>query len=124
MIHTSYFAKYKGNNGVAITRFRPKWWKGEWLPLLAPSSELLNWWKTLSEEERHLPENIKEYSKILLEELKVLNPNAKEIAKKLQGKVLLCYENINKDFCHRVVVAQWFKSLGYECEELSYKEEK
>lgn len=121
MINTSYFAKYKGDNGVAITRYKPKWWKGEWMPSLAPSPELLNWWKTLSKEEQRATGYIAEYVQRFLKELKAIEPTIPELAKSLQGKVLLCYENLETDFCHREVVAQLFEIYGFECKELDYE---
>lgn len=121
MIYTSYFAKYRGDNGVSITRFTPKWWKGPECKELAPSIELLNWWKSLPEECRHSTGYIVEYTERFIEEtLKKIDVG--KLAKELDGKVLLCYENLDKDFCHREVVAQWFNALGYECEEIEYGE--
>ena len=130
MIYTSYFAKYVSKRGdlnkaIAITRFRPKWWKGEWMPSLAPSIDLLDWWKSLSKEEQQATGNIVAYTDRFIEEtLKPLGSDLGTLARSLEGKVLLCYENLDKDFCHREVVAQWFTAHGFECEELSYEEEK
>lgn len=119
MIYTSYFAHYKGSNGVSIARWSPKWFNGLEYKLLAPSVNLLNWWKTLSKEEQHNIDNINTYIKIYKEEtLSVLENQITEIYSALDNKVLLCYENINKDFCHRNVVTKWFQEHGFECKEL------
>lgn len=37
--------------------------------------------------------------------------------KKLDGKILLCYEK-SGEFCHRNFVRQWFNYFGYSCVEL------
>ena len=44
MIYTSYFGKYKGTEGVSIAQ-GARWYKGERATELAPSPELLNWYK-------------------------------------------------------------------------------
>ena len=128
MIYTSYFAKYTSkcgdlNKAIAITRYKPKWWQGDWMPSLAPSPELLNWWKSLSKEQQQATGYIVEYTyRFINETLKPLEPNISKIASNLEGKVLLCYENLDKDFCHREVVASWFETHGFKCEELEYEE--
>jgi hypothetical protein len=47
-----------------------------------------------------------------------------EIAKRCEGKILVCYENLQKAHCHRELVLQWFVANGYECEELPQKPSK
>ena len=42
MIYTSYFANYKGENGVSIARVTPKWFKGDTCIDLAPEWYLVN----------------------------------------------------------------------------------
>lgn len=47
--------------------------------------------------------------------------NAKEVAARLEGKVLLCYEGEGK-FCHRHIVAEWLRrEAGVEVEEIAEK---
>lgn len=117
MIYTSYFAKYKGKNGVCISRYVPKWYAGQYTRCFAPSAKLLKWWKGLSEEE-HTYDNYQLYIKRYREEtLKPLTSNIDSIYKMYDGKVLLCYEK-STDFCHRHIVASWFREYGYKCEEL------
>lgn len=110
MIYTSYFANYKGENGVSIARITPKWFKGDTCIDLAPEWTLVNAIKngTISEEEY-----IKSY-KIMLKGLDV-----DYYAKLLQGKVLLCYERPDA-FCHRKIVRSWFNHYGYKVGELLY----
>jgi len=42
--------------------------------------------------------------------------NARELAKELDNKILLCYEP-DGEFCHRHIVAQWFNENGVKCME-------
>ena len=42
--------------------------------------------------------------------------DARELAKELDNKILLCYEP-KGEFCHRQIVAQWFKEHGVMCSE-------
>ena len=111
MIYTSYFARYKGDNGVAICLGAP-WWKGERYPNLAPSSELLNWWK--GSKKTIVEWNLFTYY-YQVQTLSQLDVH--KVAKELDGKVLLCFEKPS-DYCHRIIVADWLQRNGYECEEL------
>ena len=116
MIHTSYFAKFKGNNGVSISR-GAKWWDGEKYIKLAPPAELLSWWKFNSQgTSKDLKEKWAAFAQIYREQ--VLNKlDVHAVARDLEGKVLLCFEK-TKDYCHRHLVAEWLRENGYECEEL------
>ena len=116
MILTSYFAKYHGDNGVAICR-GAKWWTGEKYLALAPPSTLIAWWKNHG----HTPDTCekecwgafrKMYYKEVLDKLDVHT-----VAKELDGKILLCFEK-TRDKCHRHIVAEWLRNAGYDCREL------
>lgn len=106
-IQTSYFAKYKDQpNGIAITRYTPKWFKGETYSALAPTKAMLDAYKAgrLSEEDF-----IKQYQQKVLEPLCVY-----EVYHDLKGKTLLCFET-SDSFCHRHLVASWLTSeLGID----------
>ena len=57
------------------------------------------------------------YQKYYKKVLKELDP--KETYKKLDGLILLCYED-NMDFCHRHIVAGWFELLlGVDIKEVT-----
>jgi len=117
MIYTSYFSsrKYKPEDGISIARWAP-FWHGSNFSALAPSEELLKWWKSLSSEVREKADTKQHYANIYREQiLNKLNPA--EIAQVLEGKTLLCFEK-SEDFCHRHIVAKWLREAGFECEEL------
>lgn len=110
-IRTSYFSHYKGADGVCIAIGAP-WWKGERYPKLYPPQKLLEWWKNVGEKVGNVDAYKNCYKVFVLDNL-----NVHEVAKELNGKVLLCFEKSDA-FCHRHIVAEWFKSNGYECEEI------
>ena len=111
MIYTTYFAKTKSikekDKLVSITRFPPKNISMKSFQKLAPSKELLNKYKTDGDKEYF----INEFNKYL-DSLDV-----KAFAEFLDGYILCCYEK-STDFCHRHLVAEWFRRNGYDCEEL------
>ena len=99
MIQTSYFARYKGDNGISIARYRPSWATVPEYPQLAPTLYLLNAYK-----EGNI--SIEEYEEMYRKKvLSVLDP--RQVAIELDGKVLLCWE-ITELFCHRKIVSKWF----------------
>jgi hypothetical protein len=109
MIYTSNFAKNASNpKAVSIARFPPKWFKGQCAFELAPKANMI---RGLSHEEFR-----RRYFFEILDKL-----SAFDIAKKYDGKILLCFEKIG-DYCHRQLVAEWLKRYGFECEELAEEE--
>ena len=114
MIYTSYFAAMRKMTDeqkaqcVSIARWTPR---GIDIPSYlkaAPPSDLLKDYKdgTVS----------KEYVNITYS-FQLSKLTAEEVAKDLDGKILLCFEKPG-DFCHRHILAEWLRSHGYECEEL------
>ena len=86
MIYTSYFAHYKGENGVAICLWPPKWATNvEHYPALAPTTTILTKWKRSIEGPSDELEYIEAYKRDVLSKLDV-----HKVAKDLDGKVLLC----------------------------------
>jgi len=103
MIYTSYFSK-SGNlgNAVSIALMSPDFFKGAEYPDLFPTKDLLNSYKYCNMSE-------KVYEKKYLELLNnVRDLDLNKVAKELDGKVIICWENSNK-FCHRHVVAKWLR---------------
>lgn len=118
MIITSYFSNPKLKRIdparlVAISRLAPKDFKGNYHLLdLAPH------WSTLDryKKDHDYLQYVKSYCKNRLRRLDV-----HEIAAKLDGKILLCYEKPGADvFCHRMIVMKWFLKSGYDCREAPF----
>ncbi len=113
MILTSYFSNWRkfpeNTKTISVSRFPPKWAKfDEQLNELAPSSNLLIRYKNneINEED---------YEREYLIQLSQLN--VFDIAAKIQGSVLLCFEK-SGEFCHRNLIRKWLKENGIESEEL------
>lgn len=120
MIYTSYFANVKKNHEainycVAIT-LSSTFWNGDFCFELAPTHKILHWWKSLTEEQRNEPKQQAIYERLYRRDVLAFL-NVHNLYKRLDGKILLCYEK-SSSFCHRHIVAKWFKENGYECEEL------
>jgi hypothetical protein len=100
----SYFAKYKGSNGISIARGTPGWFVGPSYPPLFPTWELINLAKA---------GGIEEYTRRYYEEvLKPLDPRQviDDLNSLVNGEpVLLCWEKPG-DFCHRHLVIKWLKN--------------
>lgn len=99
---------------VAISRTVPSWYGGyRWLRL-APSQSILS--------DYHKFRNKDRYKKRFTDEiLDLIDPGTlrTEIENFIQPGctiVLVCYERPPK-FCHRHLVADWLRGLGYEVEE-------
>lgn len=112
-MQTSYFAKYRGNNGVSIARFPPKGYKGRQYTKLAPPTWLLTHYKNSGDKYYYIEHY---YSNVLNK----LNPQ--EIYNELgENTVLLCYEK-SDGFCHRHLVADWLKgNLAIDITEIDHE---
>ena len=98
-IQTSYFSGYRGPNAVGISGRVPDGFKGERIIELAPPWRLYNRLRLIPQEKW-----IEDFHKIVLNHLDV-----EKMAKRCNGKVLLCWEGPGK-FCHRRIVAKWFET--------------
>lgn len=113
MILTSYFSNWRkfpeNMKTISVSRFPPKWAKfDEQMNELAPSSNLLMRYK--NNEITDI-----EYTREYNEQLSNLNVN--EIAEKIKGSVLLCFEK-SGEFCHRNLIREWLKANGIDSSEL------
>lgn len=113
MIYTSYWSNVNrlqryGIEPVAVSRGKPKWFRGRKLDCLAPTWEML-----------HMGDE--EYNRLYAQILARNDPN--QIARFLgTGDVaLLCWEKDPME-CHRRFIAQWLRDAGYECEEWNAQE--
>jgi hypothetical protein len=134
MIFTSYFAKVKkfspNITPIAICIKPPEGYKGLWYPELAPDYDILKRWKRDRNEEDY----VKLFTRSVLDNLSI-DTVLKDIDELLPMRVqqsmafpyaiekdsnyhvaLLCYEK-SGDFCHRHLVADWFRRNGVECKE-------
>lgn len=108
-MQTSYYARYKGENGVSISRYKPKWWDGPSYLDLAPPASLVRAYKA---GELTDAEYARLYKRQVLAHL-----DPAKVYEDLKDKVLLCYEKPG-DLCHRHIVRAWFKHyLGIEVTE-------
>jgi len=117
-MNTSYFARVKHiKNPLSISRFPPRWYNGPTFASLAPPVDLLNAYKAGEASQI-------DYVKVFVS--RVLGPlNARECYDYLvenhgEDVTLLCYEK-PLDFCHRRIVAAWFKDqLDIDVKELTW----
>ena len=118
MIYTSYFAKLKKLPSdivpISIALKPPYWYKGLEYKKLTPSFDILKRWKDSHNE----AEYIRWFEREVLTVLDV-SQVFWELSSMTGGKVpvLLCYERTD-DFCHRHLVADWFRKNGYSCKEI------
>jgi len=65
--------------------------------------------------------NLEKFKIMYRKQLSKLDPH--KVAKDLEGRILLCYENIYKkdSHCHREIVAEWLREAGYKVKELPAK---
>ena len=111
-IKTSYYGRVNKVNPqkvVGISASIPEWFKGEIYKELAPPWSIVQELHETGDEERYKTM----YKLMVLDNLDPLTT-----AKKLHGKILLCYEGHDK-FCHRRLVAEWLEeSLGIKVKEV------
>jgi uncharacterized protein (DUF488 family) len=108
---TSYFAKSaKNENAVSIALKAPIWFTGKDYKKLTPKWWFLKKYKDDGDEKFYT----EQFRKEVLDAL-----DAKQVYNELgENAILLCWEKTGK-FCHRHLVAKWFKEkLGVEVNEL------
>jgi uncharacterized protein YeaO (DUF488 family) len=113
MIYTSYYAKYRGENGVAVSNSYPKGLDIQKYKPLVPDWNLVQNFKSGAITR-------KEFRREYIKQLKQLS--ALNVYKELDGKVLLCYEK-DLRMCHRKCILEWFTREGFECAELETNSE-
>lgn len=110
-MNTSYFGKSADHpNAVSIASRAPGAFRGREYKQLAPKSWFLTKYKIDKDEEFYA----EQYKAEVLDPL-----DPKEVLRDLgEDAVLLCWEKPG-EFCHRRLVAEWFKEkLGVEVKEL------
>jgi uncharacterized protein (DUF488 family) len=101
-MQTSYFAKSANHEkAVSIAGKAPDWYIGRSYKMLAPKIWFFKKYKEDGDEKFY----IEQYQKEVLDKL-----DARKVYDELgEDAVLLCWEKSGK-FCHRILVAKWFKS--------------
>ena len=111
-MHTSYFGNIKNlpqGKTIAISQGIPHWYHGQRNLHLAPSWAMIK----LPPEEYNL-----QFAELLSKLDPVAEFNAMEVAVG-GGAILLCWEKPG-EYCHRRLVAEWFKeTMGVEVPEYS-----
>ena len=116
-IYTSYYGAMRrlpaNITPISISVSKPKFFEGLVYPPLAPKWNMVSDYKADGDTQKYT-------ERFKREILSVLNPNqvAAELAALAQNDsvCLLCYEKTG-DFCHRNIVAEWFRRAGINCTE-------
>lgn len=105
MIYTSNYATVKNHpDAISVSRGRPWWFKKEiYLELAPPTWEMVK----MNDHEKF----------VVLFRQHLATLDVHEWAKKCEGKILCCWENIKLKTCHRQILVEWFKENGYEAME-------
>lgn len=118
MIYTGYYARLNeyadaGLDPIAISGAIPDFYdldKFRWWKFFAPSKDIFYSWKNGQiTDEGYVARYISERLEVL--DLEMVREKFKEV----EQPILLCYEK--EGFCHRHVLADWLRNLGYEVEE-------
>lgn len=116
-LHTSYFSKIKYGKGIKISvaRYNPKWldnkYIDDWFLELAPSKDLLKDYKdNRITKDEFRKRYLKEQNMATINRLKKLLNNGQDVT-------IYCYEK-PADFCHRHIIGELFRNMGYEVEEI------
>jgi len=113
-MRTSYFAKSSKNPGaISIARSSPHNYKGLSYIQLAPSWDLLNWYKNTLRMKTSIAKTNEGYAwRYRREVLHYLDPNivyAELLKLTIHEPILLCWERPG-EFCHRILVAKWLEA--------------
>lgn len=105
---TSYFTKYRKDDGVSIALKSPIGFDGPTYPDLFPKKSFLFKYKEDGNEESYT----KAYHEQVLSRL-----DPQRVYEDLKDYTLLCWEGAGK-FCHRRIVAEWLENeLGVDIPE-------
>lgn len=138
MLYTSYFARLKqlppNVIPVSICGKAPSWYTGQQYKKLAPKYSFFAQWKENHDNDfyvQHFNAEVLEQLEFLrvINELQLLLPydircvmNSSFFDNSEWHIALICYEKPS-DFCHRHLVAEWFKAHGIHCEEYQFQKE-
>ena len=117
MLYTTYFAKLrslpKTISPIAICGKAPEWFLGPQYKKLAPRYDFFSEWKRINDNHYYV-QCFNELVLSQLDPIRVLDElysltSSEDIA-------LVCYEK-PEDFCHRHLVANWFREYGIQIKE-------
>ena len=123
MIYTSYFANLRKLPSyiipISICGKAPEWYNGLQYKKLAPKYKFFMEWKENHDNNFYIDHFNKEVLNLItpeqvLKDLKELTNNVVDT----YDYCLICYEKPS-DFCHRHLVADWFRKNGVNCCEWS-----
>lgn len=125
MIYTSYFRNIKklesdGIIPIAICGGIPEGYKGRWYKKVAPSWSIYSEYKDSGDSKRYTERFLKEI--LAKRNVEQVFQDLYNLADETSNFAMICYEKPG-DFCHRHLVADWFRDYGIECKEYKSIEE-
>ena len=121
MIYTSYFARLKDLPSditpISICGKAPDFYTGLQYKKLAPKYDFFMKWKQDHDNDSY----IRSFKDQVLRPLNIYNVLSDlDSLSGGSGKIaLICYEK-PEDFCHRHIVAEWFRANHVKCEEYKF----
>ena len=124
-LYTSYFANLRNIDKsiipVSIARIKPSWYNGLEFKAIAPSMQLLKWYKYNNEYTQNEKERINTdiFKKEVFDRYTAtaIYTSILRLTDGADKAVLLCYEKYG-DFCHRHLVSDYLNKAGYPCNEI------
>ncbi|MGF1939425.1 MAG: DUF488 family protein [Nostoc sp. ChiQUE02] len=99
-VFTSYYRGETRGEGISISPYPPKNWKGKHLALFAPTPELLKWWKSSAQDAEAELEYERRFREVLQERQQLIELWINRQRQNPGDITLCCYEKPT-DFCHR-----------------------
>lgn len=104
-IYTSYYRAEIRGEGISISLYPPKNWKGKHLPLFAPTPELLKWWKASAQDAEAEKDYERRFREILHSRQQLIDLWVRKQQQVSADITLCCFEK-SGDFCHRYIVGR------------------
>lgn len=115
-VYVSNYSSRRGRPAVQISKTSPSWTViKKSIPELFPSWDLIQLIKTTKVGSRERREAELEYVKRYTRQLII---NRDSIFDQLENDDVLCCWCKKGDFCHRLIVAEFLRMNGVECEEI------
>ncbi len=101
-VYTSYYRGEIRGEGISISLYPPKNWRGKHLPLFAPTPELLKWWKSSAQDAEAELEYERQFLLVLQSREQLIDLWARKQQQASADITLCCFEK-SGDFCHRYI---------------------